>query len=95
MNSDLYDAIESVLAADGSCNCDRAALRRLWLRDRASLGVAGRAAETGLDVERLADALRATGALWSANDYYEVTTDADEFAVAIAREYDALSKEEK
>ena len=31
----------------------------------------------------LATALRSTGALWSANDYYEVTTDADEFAAAI------------
>jgi hypothetical protein len=40
-----------------------------------------------IDVERLTKALRATGALWSQNDYYEATTDAEKFAVAIAREY--------
>jgi len=44
-----------------------------------------------LDVERLAKALKATGALWSANDYYETTTDADEFAQAIAAEYARLA----
>lgn len=45
------------------------------------------AAPDAIDVERLTKALRATGALWSQNDYYEVTTDAEKFAVAIAREY--------
>jgi len=45
----------------------------------------------GLDVERLGEALRRTGALWSSNDYYEVTTDSHEFAEAIAREYAALA----
>lgn len=49
------------------------------------------AAPDGLDVERLADALLATGALWSANVYYEVTTDAHEFAIAIAAEYRAAT----
>jgi hypothetical protein len=42
------------------------------------------------DVEALTRALEATGALWSANDYYEVTTDAHAFAEAIAREYRAI-----
>ena len=49
---------------------------RQWLIDVGPAPVA-------LDVGRIERALRATGALWSSNDYYEATVDAAEFARAI------------